>query len=90
MVEFALNSSMSVSTGYMPFELNYRYIPQLGQHLNTDMKFVSVCQFVEQALWNAMAAHDAIIAAHVMQMHHANHHQQTGNVFSPGDRFTCQ
>ena len=64
MVEFVLNSSMSASTGYVPFELNYRYIPQLGQHLNTNTKFVSVHQFTEQALWNAMAAHDAIIATH--------------------------
>ena len=66
MVEFAFNSSVSVSMGYAPFELNYRYIPQLGKHLNTDSKFVSVCQFVEQALWNTMAAHDAIIAACMM------------------------
>ena len=50
MVEFTLNSSMSVSTGYAPFELNYGYIPQLGQHLNTDMKFVGVHQFAEQVL----------------------------------------
>ena len=42
MVEFALNSSVSTSMGYVPFELNYGYIPQLGQHLNTDTKFVSV------------------------------------------------
>ena len=72
MVEFVLNSSMSMSTGYMPFELNYGYIPQLGQCLNTDMKFVGVRQFAEQALWNAMAAHDAIIATHGMQTHHMN------------------
>ena len=74
MVEFALNSSMSASRGYAPFKLNYGYIPQLGQCLNTDMKFVGVHQFAEQALWNVMAAHDAIIAARVMQMHHTNHH----------------
>ena len=86
MVEFALNSSMSTSTGYMPFELNYGYIPQLGQCLNTDTKFVSVHQFTEQALWNVMAAHDAIIAARVMQTHHVNRHQRTGDAFAPGDR----
>ena len=33
-----------------------------------------------------MAVHDAIIAAHMMQMHPANRHQQPGNVFVPGDR----
>ena len=50
MVEFALNSSVSASMGYAPFELNYRYIPQLGQCLNTDTKFVGVRQFAEQVL----------------------------------------
>ena len=86
MVEFALNNSVSASTGYMPFELNYGYIPQLGQWLNTDTKFVGVRQFMEQALWNVTAAHDAIIAACVMQTHHANRHRQTGDAFAPGDR----
>ena len=84
--EFVLNSSMSTITGYTPFKLNYRDIPQLGQCLNTDTKFVGVCQFAEQALWNAMAAHDAIIAIHVMQTHHVNRHRQTGDVFLPGNR----
>ena len=72
--------------GYVLFELNYGYIPQLGQCLNTDTKFVGVHQFTEQALWNVMAAHDAIIAARVMQTHHANRHQQTGDAFVPGNR----
>ena len=85
-VEFTLNSSVSASTGYTPFKLNYGYILQLGQHLNTNTKFVSVCQFAEQALWNVMAAHDAIIAACVMETHHMNRHWQTGNAFTPGDR----
>ena len=75
MVEFMLNSSVSASTDYVPFKLNYRYITQLGQCLNTNSKFVGVHQFTEQALWNIMAAHDAIIAAHMMQMHHANCHR---------------
>jgi len=66
MVKFALNSSMSVSTGYAPFELNYGYIPQLGQCLRTDTMFVGVKQFAQQALWNVMMAHDAIIASCVM------------------------
>ena len=86
MVELAFNSSVSASMGYVPFKLNYGCIPQLRQCLNTDTKFVGVRQFAEQALWNAMAAHDAITATCVMQMHHANCHWQTGNVFSSGNR----
>ena len=34
-VEFALNSNVSATTGYAPFELNHGYIPQLGQRLST-------------------------------------------------------
>ena len=45
MVEFALNSSVSA-------RLNYGYILQLGQCLNTDTKFVGVRQFAEQALFH--------------------------------------
>ena len=48
MVEFTLNSSMSMSTGYAPFELNYGYILQLGQCLNTDTKFVSRYEYLQE------------------------------------------
>ena len=52
--------------------INYGYIPQLGQCISTDTKFASVKHFVQQALSNLMMAHDAIIEAHVNQTHHAN------------------
>ena len=42
MVKFVLNSSMSASTGFAPFEINYRYILQLGQCLCTDTTFIGV------------------------------------------------
>ena len=59
MVEFALNSNISSTTGFTPFELNYSHIPKLGQHLGTDTKFNGVRQFTQQALWNLMTVHDA-------------------------------
>lgn len=31
MVEFTINSSTSETTGYVPFELNYKYTPSLGR-----------------------------------------------------------
>ena len=31
MVEFAINSSVNATTGYAPFELNYRYMLRSGQ-----------------------------------------------------------
>ena len=71
-VEFALNSSVSATMGYAPFELCSGHIPQLGQHLSTDTQFTGVKRFAEQALWNLTMAHDAIIEHRVMQAHHAN------------------
>jgi len=84
-VEFALNSNISSTTGYTPFELNCGYIPQLGQRLGTDTKFTGVWQFTQQAQWNLMMAHDAIIESHVMQAHHANRRRTTGVEYAPGN-----
>ena len=33
MTEFALNSSISSSTGFAPFELNHRYMPVITQQI---------------------------------------------------------
>jgi hypothetical protein len=67
MVEFALNSSVSATTGFAPFELNHGYVPMVGQHISTDTKYTGVKQSAQQVLWNLMAAHDAIIENRVMQ-----------------------
>ena len=72
MVEFALNSSISATTGYAPFKLNCGYIPPLGQRISTDTKYAGVKQFAQQVLYNLMAAHNAIIESCVVQTHHAN------------------
>ena len=58
MVEFTINSSINATTGYTPFELNYRYMPQSGQHISTDTTFKGVKQFAQQAVWNLLDAHD--------------------------------
>jgi len=84
-VEFALNSNVSMTMGYTPFELNYGYIPQLGQCLSTNTQFTSVKQFAQQVLWNLMVAHDTIIEHRVMQTHHAYHRQMAGEFYLPGD-----
>ena len=55
--EFALNSSVSATMGYAPFELHSEHIPQLGQRLSTDTQFTGVKQFAQQMLWNLMMAH---------------------------------
>jgi hypothetical protein len=39
MVEFAINSSISASTGYTLFELNYGYVPQMTNIVDNDTEF---------------------------------------------------
>src|SRR3977135_4023995 len=85
MVEFALNSNISTTTGYAPFELNGGYMPQLGQRVKLNTPYRGVKQFAQQALWNMMAAHDAMITNRVNQTYHANKRRREGEVYSPGD-----
>ena len=73
MAEFAINSTTNQSTGFTPFELNYGYTPSLGSLMDMQpTAFPGVTAFAEQARFNVLAAHDAIIASRVDQTHYAN------------------
>ena len=85
MVEFAINSSVNATTGYAPFKLNYRYMPQSEQHISTDTTFKGVKQFTQQALWNLMDAHDTILEHRIGQMHYSNKHCQPGIKYQIND-----
>src|SRR6202453_2872514 len=71
-VEFAMNSSISNSTSYAPFEINYGWMPTMINGLTQDTKFKGVKRFAMQAIWNMEEAHDALITSRVYQMHQAN------------------
>ena len=43
-----------------------------GQHISTDATFKGVKQFAQQALWNLMDAHDAILEHRIGQTHYSN------------------
>ena len=85
MVEFALNSSVNTTTGFAPFELNQGYMPQIGMPTTFDTMFKGVKQFVLQAKWDLMAAHDAIIANRIQQMFHANKKRRASDLYHVGD-----
>ena len=74
MVEFTINSSVNITTGYAPFELNHGYINRLGQHISTNTLFRGIKQFAQQALWNLIDAHDTILEHRVAQTHYSNKH----------------
>ena len=84
MVEFALNSSVSATTGFAPFELNQGYMPQIGMPMSFDTTFKGVKQFMLQAKWDLMAAHDAIIANCIQQTFHANKKHCTSDLCHVG------
>jgi hypothetical protein len=72
-VELALNSAISNSTGFAPFELNYGYMPKLFDVFpDIDKEPNGIKSFVHDALENLSMAHDAIIANRVNQTYHAN------------------
>ena len=72
MVEFAMNSNVSSTTGFAPFELNQGYMPRISILMPIDTQYQGVKQFAIQARANLTAAHDAIIENHVKQMFQAN------------------
>ena len=49
MVEFALNSSVSATTGFALFELNQGYMPQIEMPTSFDITFKGVKQFMLQS-----------------------------------------
>ena len=66
MVEFALNSAISSSSGFAPFELTYGYVPTMSPGMIPESNSVpGVKHFVARALTNLSEAHDAIIKSRV-------------------------
>ncbi|GBE83164.1 Transposon Ty3-G Gag-Pol polyprotein [Sparassis crispa] len=86
MVEFALNSAMSATTGFAPFELNYGYLPRMIGGLHGTTKFVDVQEFAQRALANLEMAHDAIIESHTHQTFQANKLRQEELEFTTGSK----
>ena len=85
MVEFVLNSSVSATTGYAPFELNQGYMPQIGMLTSFDTTFKGVKQLVLQVKWDLMVAHDVIIANRIQQTFHANKKPRASDLYHVGD-----
>ena len=86
MVEFALNSTISSSSGFAPFELNYGYSPTINPVFTPELSAVpGVKHFVSHALQNLADVHDSIIESRVRQTHYANHHCRKDDTFTAGD-----
>src|ERR1700676_5050035 len=87
MTEFAINSSVSSSTGFAPFELNCGYMPTIiGGITPFENAKPGVKRFINQAINNLEMAHDAIIQSRVSQTRHANRRRRKENPFAVGDK----
>ena len=84
MVEFAINSTVSESMGFAPFELTYGRIPRIINRIEP-MAFDGVHAFADMALTNLAIAHDSIIASRSFQTHYANRHHTAEEPFKTGD-----
>jgi hypothetical protein len=62
MTEFAINSSMSASTGFTPFELMYGYLPWIMQSIG-ESPFTGVQNFADNAC-------DMVIMPTMQLLHH--------------------
>ena len=86
MVEFAINSSVSASTGYAPFELNYGFAPPVMKEFhNEETTSRGIKEFANNALYNVAAAHDAIIEARTFQTFYANQRRGEDPAIAKGD-----
>jgi hypothetical protein len=74
MTKFAINSSVSASTGFAPFELTYGYLPQIIQSVGESL-FSGVQDFADNTRDMVIRAHDVIIASRINQTHQANQWQ---------------
>lgn len=64
LVEFAMNSTASSSTGFAPFELNGA-IPRMMGTIETWGTVPGIRQFAQQVHGNLLAVHDAIIDSRI-------------------------
>ena len=77
LTEFAINSSVSASSRYAPFELNGGYMPSmLKEFRSNETTARGIKDFAEQVLHNLAEAHDVIIETQAFQTRQSNKHQQ--------------
>jgi hypothetical protein len=86
LVEFAINSSISATTGYAPFELVNGCMPSMIRELRSDGVIPpGIKAFAERALLNMAEAHDAIIERRVVQASKANERRRDEPTLKKGD-----
>jgi hypothetical protein len=86
MCEFALNSSISTSTKWAPFELTYGYLPVISTVLPTLAEHPGVQEYAKRAREGLCLAYDALIESRVAQTTQANKARRPEPVIKAGDQ----
>ena len=87
MTEFAINSNISSLTGFMPFELNYGFLPTfIGGISPTEVAKPGIKRFLNQAISNLEMVHNAIIDSRISQTHQANKQRRPKGPIAKGDK----
>ena len=87
LAEFAINSAISSTTGYAPFELNYVRMPQLMSSIKLEKaENKGVKEFVELAVQRLNDAYDSIIQHRVFQKFQADKHGRPDPILKQGDK----
>lgn len=77
LTKFALNTSVSATTGYAPFELTYGFLPRMVTGIQpSNHNTPGVRSFAQNALRTVANVHDSIIESHIVQTYHANMRQR--------------
>src|SRR6202041_3780306 len=83
----AINSDISSSMGFAPFELNYGYLPTFISGITpTENTKPGVHKFINEAINNLEEAHDTIIESWVRQTLHANKHRRADALYNVGEQ----
>jgi hypothetical protein len=87
MAEFAINSNISSSTGFAPFELNYGFLPTFVSGIKPqETVHPGVKQFADRAINNLQMAHDAIIESRITQTFQANKRRRSVEPYAIGEK----
>ena len=85
LVEFAMNSTDSESTGYVPFEANYGWMLHIIQGISFDTLRPGVKQFVQDITNVPDKTFDRLLVQRTCQAVKANQHRREGQSFKEGD-----
>src|ERR1700685_907203 len=85
LTEFAINSNLSSSTGFAPFELNYGYMPMLiGGITPFEKTKARGKRIVKQAINKPEMGHEGIIESRGKQTRQANKRRRPETPFAVG------